>query len=125
MSPDRDISRPTIMVRRSAWSARGVLGDEAGSLGGSITARDKSVMRAGIVDGTGGRAGCLIGIPRSSRLFRHFRLRPRSGWTKNELLNVCEYSHSFGTRPGAPSRNGSNGTDQTQFPPSSRANYIF
>src|SRR5260221_5541536 len=57
MSPDRDISRPTIMVRRSACSVRGLLGDGSDPLSGSLPdmlGRDKSVMRAGILGGTGG-----------------------------------------------------------------------
>src|ERR1700693_200047 len=68
ISPERDISRPTIMVRRSAWSIHEVFGDESGTLLGSLPdalGRDKSAMRAGIVGETGVRVG-FIGIPRSS-----------------------------------------------------------
>jgi hypothetical protein len=44
---------------------------------------------------------------------------------KNELLNVCGYSHSFGTRQAHQAAAGRMATDQTQLPRSPRANYRF
>src|SRR3954451_18964245 len=66
ISPDRDIPRPTIMVRGSAGSVLGGISDGLyEGLGASVFGRFNSLNRAGILVCAVDRAG-RIGIPRSS-----------------------------------------------------------
>src|SRR4051794_35194476 len=66
ISPDRDIPRPTIMVRGSAGSVLGGISDGVSEgLEASVFGRFNSLNRAGILVGVVDRAG-RIGIPRSS-----------------------------------------------------------
>src|SRR3954470_19989044 len=66
ISPERDIPRPTIMVRGSAGSVLGGISDAVSEgFGASMFGRFNSLNRAGILVGVAARAG-RIGISRSS-----------------------------------------------------------